>query len=175
MHHWKATFQLFGRTLFENFKHFSKTLCPRPFSTKSFLNLFLKLPLQFIVVCNKCNRLYNKFTAAYIIVMLPFNILASFACKFQTLFELTVLVCFPVNTPWTYSRKFIFRLLLLVIIVIGSIIFFSVQDHLKATFRVFSLFRLQNIELTVIICFTLNFPWTSSWQFLRGWFCKGIS
>ena len=53
------------------------------------------------------------------------------------LFKLSVLTCFPLNTPWTYSWQLLFICLFIVIIVPDSMIILWRRTSLKVRFKYF--------------------------------------
>ena len=64
--HWKSTFQCFQPASFVKFKHYLKSPSS-PFSTYSSLNILLTYSLWMIVSSKHFLRVYDKFTATYVI------------------------------------------------------------------------------------------------------------
>ena len=60
------------------FDHKVQTHFPRLFFTQYYLNFFLIFPLQLIFVSNHSPRVYNKYSAAYIIESWDFSVLCLF-------------------------------------------------------------------------------------------------
>ena len=119
------------------YNHNVQTCCNHLFITQYLLNLFLTIPLQLIASSNNCPRVYEKFTAAYVIKRQPFIISTCFTYKFWTLFKLFILDFFPFNIYWTEFKQFLLTWFISVIIVPGSTRNFRWDTSLKGCLSVF--------------------------------------